>query len=93
MSALTMRPLQSLCLDMLREAFKAGHRSVMLYGPTGFGKTELAISLMDAVAKKGRRAAMVLDRILLCNQTSERLQKYNIDHGVLQSGHWRYRPA
>lgn len=93
MSALTMRPLQALSLDKLRDAFKAGHRSVMLYGPTGFGKTELAISLMDAVAKKGRRAAMVLDRILLCNQTSERLQKYKIDHGVLQSGHWRYRPG
>lgn len=41
---------------------------------------------MDAVAKEGNRAAMVLDRILLCNQTSERLQKYHIDHGVLQSG-------
>lgn len=93
MSALTMRPLQAASLDKLRDAFKSGHRSVMLYGPTGFGKTELAISLMQAVAQKGKRAAMILDRILLCNQTSERLQKYMIDHGVLQSGHWRYRPG
>ena len=92
MSALALRPQQVATLDSLRNAFRAGHRAVMLYGPTGFGKTELAISLMDAVAKKGNRAAMVLDRILLCNQTSERLQKYHIDHGVLQSGHWRYRP-
>ena len=92
MSALALRPQQVATLDSLRNAFRAGHRAVMLYGPTGFGKTELAISLMDAVAKKGNRAAIVLDRILLCNQTSERLQKYHIDHGVLQSGHWRYRP-
>lgn len=35
---------------------------------------------------------MILDRIVLCNQTSQRLEKYQIDHGVLQSGHWRYRP-
>jgi superfamily II DNA or RNA helicase len=35
---------------------------------------------------------MVLDRIVLVNQTSERLDKYQIDHGVLQSGHWRFRP-
>ena len=82
MSALALRPQQVATLDSLRNAFRAGHRAVMLYGPTGFGKTELAISLMDAVAKKGNRAAMVLDRILLCNQTSERLQKYHIDHGV-----------
>ena len=93
MSALTLRPLQVSILDALREAFSSGHRAVMLYGPTGFGKTELAIALMEAVKDKGNRAAMVLDRILLCNQTSERLQKYNIDHGVLQSGHWRYRPG
>jgi superfamily II DNA or RNA helicase len=35
---------------------------------------------------------MLLDRIILCDQTSERLEKYHIPHGVLQSGHWRYRP-
>ena len=93
MSALSLRPLQVSILDNLRDAFSAGHRSVLLYGPTGFGKTELAIALMEAVKNKGRRAAIVLDRILLCNQTSERLQKYNIDHGVLQSGHWRFRPG
>lgn len=93
MSALTLRPHQVSVLEMLREAFKAGHRAVMLYAPTGGGKTEMAISMMDATKEKGNRAAMVLDRILLCNQTSERLQKYNIDHGVLQSGHWRFRPG
>lgn len=89
---LELRPLQVSTLEQLRSAFRAGHRSVMLYGPTGFGKTELAISLMNATAEKGNRAAMVLDRIVLCNQTSDRLQKYDIAHGVLQSGHWRFRP-
>jgi superfamily II DNA or RNA helicase len=54
--------------------------------------TECAIALLDAVKKKGNRSAMILDRIILCDQTSQRLTKYGIDHGVLQSGHWRYRP-
>ena len=35
---------------------------------------------------------MLLDRIILCDQTSQRLSSYHIDHGVMQSGHWRYRP-
>jgi DNA repair protein RadD len=90
--ALQLRPQQVRTLDALRQGFRDGHRCQMLYGPTGFGKTELAISLMAAADAKGRRAAMVLDRIVLCNQTSERLDKYDIAHGVLQSGHWRYRP-
>jgi superfamily II DNA or RNA helicase len=89
---LELRPLQERSLDLLREKFREGHRSVLLYGPTGFGKTELAIALMNAAKDKGSRAAMVLDRIMLCEQTSQRLQRYNIDHGVLQSGHWRFRP-
>jgi len=79
-------------LDLLRQGFAQGHRSQILVAPTGAGKTEMAISLLDATAKKGNRAAMLMDRIVLCDQTSLRLQKYGIDHGVMQSGHWRYRP-
>lgn len=89
---LELRAHQVHVLDKLRESMMR-NRSVILYGPTGFGKTECAISLMKAVRDKGRRAAMVLDRITLCDQTSERLEKYRIDHGVLRAGHWRYRPS
>ncbi len=83
---------QRAVLDKVRAAFLDGHRSVMLYGPTGMGKTECAISMLKATGDNYKRAAMMLDRIVLCNQTSARLQKYNIDHGVLQAGHWRHRP-
>lgn len=92
MSKLQLFGYQESILDSLRQGFMAGHRGQMLYCPTGGGKTEMAISLMDAAAKKYNRSAMVLDRVILCNQTSERLDKYSIDHGVLQSGHWRFRP-
>lgn len=87
-----LRPYQLSILDKLRAGFAGGHRSQILYLPTGGGKTEVAISLMKATSDKGNRAAMVLDRIVLCNQTSERLEKWGIDHGVLQAGHWRDRP-
>lgn len=90
---LELRDYQHAALDMLREGFKEGHRSQILYLATGGGKTECAIALLEAARKKGTRAAMLLDRIVLCDQTSKRLDKYSIDHGVLQSGHWRYRPS
>ena len=89
---LQLREAQEKALDMLRQGFAAGHRTQILVGPTGFGKTELAIAMMDAARRKGSKTAMILDRIVLCEQTSQRLDKYGIDHGVLQSGHWRYRP-
>ena len=90
--ALELRQYQSDTLEALRNGFAMGNRSQILYAPTGAGKTEMAIALLEAVKKKGNKAAMLLDRIVLCEQTSQRLNGYDIDHGVMQSGHWRYRP-
>lgn len=92
MSKLELYPYQEGILGLLREGFKQGHRAQILVAPTGAGKTEMAIALLEAAAKLGNKAAMLLDRVVLCDQTSQRLQKYGIDHGVMQSGHWRYRP-
>lgn len=89
---LQLREAQLNAIQMLRDGFAQGHRSQILVGPTGFGKTEIAIALLEAAKTKGSRTAMILDRIVLCEQTSQRLDKYGIDHGVLQSGHWRFRP-
>jgi DNA repair protein RadD len=90
--SLELRSYQEDALTLLRQGFAEGKKSQVLVAPTGAGKTEMAIALMKAVKEKGNKAAMILDRIVLCNQTSSRLEKYNIDHGVLQAGHWRYRP-
>ena len=89
---LNLRPYQEATLDALRKGFLEGNKCQILYAPTGAGKTEMAIALLEATRVKGNRAAMILDRIVLCDQTSQRLEKYSIEHGVLQSGHWRYRP-
>jgi len=89
---LELRPLQIKTIEAAREAFRQGHKRLMIYGPTGFGKTECAIALMNATKQNGNKSAMVLDRIVLCDQTSKRLDKYDINHGVLQSGNPRYRP-
>ncbi len=90
---LSLRDHQMKVIESLREGFKQGHRAQLLYAPTGFGKTEVAIYLMKATAEKFNRAAIVLDRIVLVDQTSMRLSKYNLRHGVYQSGHWKYAPS
>ena len=90
---LTLREHQTDVIDKLRDGFKEGHRAQLLYAPTGFGKTEVAISLMKATHDKHNRAAMVLDRIVLVDQTSLRLNKYNISHGVFQADHWAFDPT
>lgn len=89
---LKLREYQQDILDKLRNGFSVGYNRQILYAPTGAGKTEMAIALLDATKKKLNRGAMILDRIILCDQTSRRLDDYEIDHGVLQAGHWRFKP-
>ena len=90
--SLVLRDHQMEVVEKLRHGFADGHRCQLLYAPTGFGKTETAIHIMAEVAKNYKRTAMVMDRVVLVEQTSLRLGKYGIDHGVMQSGHWRWRP-
>lgn len=91
--SLVLRDHQIDVVEKLRHGFKDGHTRQLLYAPTGFGKTETAIHIMAEVSKNYKRTAMVMDRIVLVEQTSLRLGKYGIDHGVMQSGHWRWRPS
>jgi superfamily II DNA or RNA helicase len=89
---LELREHQLEVVEKLNEGFANGHTRQLLYAPTGFGKTEVAMAIMKAVADNYQKTAMVLDRIVLVNQTSMRLARYGIEHGVMQSGHWRERP-
>lgn len=89
---LKLREHQLEVVQKLNEGFANGHTRQLLYAPTGFGKTEVAMAIMKAIADTHKKTAMVLDRIVLVNQTSARLSRYDIEHGVMQSGHWRWRP-
>jgi DNA repair protein RadD len=89
---LQLRPHQVAILDNLRAGFAEGHRAQILYAPCGAGKTEIAVSMLDASQHKQKRAAMIVDLKLLCAQTSARLNRYDIDHGVIQPQSTRYRP-
>jgi DNA repair protein RadD len=89
---LALREHQLEVVEKLNEGFANGHTRQLLYAPTGFGKTEVAMAIMKAVADNYQKTAMVLDRIVLVNQTSMRLARYGIEHGVMQAGHWRERP-
>lgn len=89
---LQLRDYQVEVMNSLREKIQQGHRAIMLYLPTGGGKTEVACSLLHATKQKSNKASMIMDRRVLCDQTSKRLDKYSIDHGVLMANHWRWRP-
>lgn len=88
-----MREHQQEIVDKVWQNFEEGHTKQLVYAPTGAGKTIVALSLLQEMRNRGLRGAMLVDRIVLVDQTSMRLNEYNIPHGVLQSKHWRYKPS
>jgi superfamily II DNA or RNA helicase len=88
---LQLREHQLEVVEKLIEGFNE-HRCQILYAPTGFGKTEVAMAMMLEVSKQYKKTAMILDRVVLVEQTSLRLGKYQIPHGVMQANHWRKQP-
>jgi DNA repair protein RadD len=87
-----LRDYQEKSVEDLREGFRGGHQSQILVAPTGSGKTVTASHLLGEAQKKSSRAFFVCDRVALVDQTSTTLDRYGIQHGVMQADHWRARP-
>lgn len=87
-----LRDYQKSCVEELRKGIQNGHRSQVLVAPTGAGKTVIAAHLLGEAYNKRSRSYFVCDRVSLVDQTSSTLDRYGIQHGVIQADHWRYRP-
>ena len=61
---------QLVSIERIRGCIRAGYKNILLVSPTGSGKTVIATHMVDAVQKKGNRAAFVVDRLSLIDQTS-----------------------
>ena len=90
--ALELRPYQANSIEALRDGIRAGHKRQIVCAPTGSGKTEIAMALIQEALAKFSKTAFICDRIAILDQTSERFDRNGIAHGIIQAGHWRWRP-
>ena len=75
-------------MQMLRRSLGTGHRTPMLQGPVGFGKTVVASSIIQGALAKGNRVCFVAPAVTLIDQTVQRLWEDGIeDVGVIQADH------
>ena len=89
---LHLRQYQKDSIEGLRQAFRDGHKHIVLAAATGAGKSIIALTMLDSAIKKGSRVMFICDRRVLVDQFSRHLDKHDVDHGVYMAGHWRYRP-
>jgi superfamily II DNA or RNA helicase len=61
-------------------------RRVCAVGPTGMGKSAILSSIAADAAAKGRTVWILAHRRKLIQQLSETVARWNIEHGIIQSG-------
>lgn len=89
MSGVQLRGYQEQALAKLRSALAGGSRRVMLYSPTGSGKTEMGFAMILGAMAKGRKVVFIANRKELVRQASRRLDAAGIAHGILQADNTR----
>lgn len=97
-SNLVLNPDQSQALDRILAALRAQvHKTILLYGVTGSGKTEVYIRAIQEVVSYGRQAIVLVPEISLTPQTIRRFASRFDSIAVLHSHlsdaerhrHWR----
>ena len=79
-----LRPYQRTALSSLRSSLAGGVKRPLLYSPTGSGKTEMALAMVEGAMLKGKRVAFLCNRIALVEQSSKRFTRSGVAHGVIQ---------
>lgn len=89
MTTSDLRPYQASAIQSLRSTLAGGSSRLMLYSPTGSGKTEIGMSVIKSAIAKGKRVAFLCNRIQLVGQTSKRFARSGISHGIIQGNNTR----
>ena len=61
-----------------------GMDSVILYAPTGSGKTACMCDITNRAVAKGRSVLFMCDSIEIVEQTSATMEWWGVDHGIIQ---------
>lgn len=83
---ITDRPYQMIAITKICEKFNAKRRRGLLVMATGTGKTRVAISMVDVLARNGwvKNVLFLADRTALVNQAKKKFEKYLPDMTVCE---------
>ncbi len=83
-TSLLLRDYQKQVIRQVYAHFRMGLTAVLVYAPTGAGKTVLAARMIKDAVNKGRRVLFLVHRAKLVKQTVKTLHKhYGIDPSVI----------
>jgi superfamily II DNA or RNA helicase len=86
MTAPTLYPFQVDVIGRIASAVATGKRRILLVSPTGSGKTVIGGAIIRDAVERAKRIVFLCHRRELIRQTSEKLQRIAVDHGIIQAG-------
>lgn len=78
-----LRPHQEKGKNLIRDAFRKLIKSILYVLPTGGGKTVIFCDIARATSQRGKRVWILVHRIELLRQTSEKLTENGVKHGLV----------
>ena len=87
-----LRPYQQRAEEDVRELFRRGKRRPLIVMPCGAGKTVTFCSIVRQSVNKGKRVLVLSASKEIIDQTSRKLDAYDVPHGVMMGDHWRRFP-
>ena len=82
-----LRDYQQIPVDAVAAEFAAKKRRVLLVAPTGSGKTVIFSHITQRAVAKGLRVFIIVHRMELLQQTSEKLKAFGVDHAFIARGY------
>lgn len=82
---ITPYPHQVEIIERASDAYRQ-YQSVLMYGPTGIGKTNMAALILLRMLQKQKRAIMAVHRDNLLQQTARTLDEFQLPYGYIAAG-------
>lgn len=81
-----LRDYQVALIKQVRNLLK-NHKSVLIQGSTGMGKTVLSSFMLKGLADQNKNGFFICHRRELIKQTDESFNEFGIDHAIISSGY------
>jgi DNA repair protein RadD len=80
---LALRPYQTQIVQSVRESYIGGAKAPLVVAPTGAGKTIIFSHIAASSSARSKRVLILVHRVELLRQTSEKLHVAGVDHGLI----------
>jgi len=88
-----LRPYQQRVIAEVYRQIRAGKKRILIFAPTGAGKTIISSQIVAHAAGRNRKILFVVHRDILVKQTYEKFKHFEIDCGFIKAGYEENKEA